>query len=211
MAATTASRCMTKQHYSRPDAAATGPPPSLAARPSAFARGSHNSACRLPCGLLPVRSPLLQESLLVSSPPPSDMLKSGGSSAAPPLSDTGSRVGESCRLRVRPRPSSSRRPRDPLPGLCVVVGWVLVVWVPVWVCRRPGTGTGTSPDQSLRPDQSRPELPAAATQALRTTTVQYTNDPAAGSPTAALLRLIPHLAAQARAPRQRPRLHSHLR
>jgi len=58
----------------------------------AFALRSHNSACRLPCGLLPVRSPLLQESPLVSSPPPSDMLKSGGLSAAPPLSDTGSRV-----------------------------------------------------------------------------------------------------------------------
>jgi len=51
----------------------------------ASSRGYHNSARRLPSGLLPVHSLLLGKSLLVSSPPSRDMLKSKGSSVALPL------------------------------------------------------------------------------------------------------------------------------
>lgn len=77
----------------------------------------HNSVARLPWGLLPVRSPLLQKSLLVSSPPSSDMLKSKGSSAAAPLSDTAQSpptiVPHIASVRVLPRRGSRGIPCRP--------------------------------------------------------------------------------------------------
>lgn len=75
---TTRSRCATRQRYSFP-AERPGLSPALAALSIAFA-ASATTPCGLPLGLLPVRSPLLGKSLLVSFPALSDMLKSGACS-----------------------------------------------------------------------------------------------------------------------------------
>jgi hypothetical protein len=94
---------------------ATGLSPSAAPLSGGFALSAYNSACRLPCGLFPVHSPLLRKSLLVSFPPFSDMLKSEGLSATPWLFEHRAFVSEDrAAYRTLLRSSSVQKPRDPL-------------------------------------------------------------------------------------------------
>lgn len=82
---------------------ATGLKPSQARLSCRFARPVKKTTrsppgLQLPFGLIPVHSPLLQKSLLVSSPPFNDMLKSKGSSAATQLI----RISQNTNSRISP-------------------------------------------------------------------------------------------------------------
>lgn len=90
-AATTRSRCATRQRYSLP-ARARGYHPLRPRFPSGLVLRATTPE-GFPLGLLPVQSPLLGESTFVSSPVPSDMLKSRTSSRTPCVIRTAATAG----------------------------------------------------------------------------------------------------------------------